>query len=50
MHSTVRGILYYDTSGNFGFLNAGSTLWRIKCVGGDHVEYDGTSARAKHII
>ena len=44
--TTVRGILYYDTSGNFGFLNSGSS-WRIKCVGGDHVEFDGTSARAK---
>ena len=44
--STVRGILYYDTSSNFGFLNSGSS-WRIKCVGGDHVEFDGTSARAK---
>ena len=47
-NSTVRGILYYDTSGNFGFLNA-SSLWRIKCVGGDYVEYDGSSIRPKLI-
>jgi len=46
--TTVRGILYYDTSGNFGFLNSGSS-WRIKCVGGDYVEYDGSSIRPKLI-
>lgn len=45
-NSTVRGILYYDTSGNFGFLNSGSS-WRIKCVGGDYVEYDGSSIRPR---